>query len=373
MIDFAIIVPNLNQSHFLPTAFESLKCQQATFATAVMDGGSNDDFNAVVENYADVVTYSQSQKDAGQSSAINDGSAKIKGTYISWLNADDYYFPDTLAYVKSVFNRHPEVDIVYGDAIHVDPEGNFLSYFPPARDFDPAELTYNCFICQPACFMRSEAFYNVGGVNPDLHYTMDWDLWCRLSQQGYKFLYVNKPLAAVRYYPETKTLGGNYKRLLELYRIEKRYGNRLIKRSWLGSYYYGLSFKKRNFHEALFFFFFKGLYEFKQKIIANYRGIQNNDRFAYGFHRWKPIINKKCTIHFPFYNEKPWKELHLKFKPHKKLNPYRVIVNNTTPQIVYSGGNRIVAQLDKPAPNYSHILIENMIDEIWELVSFSVQ
>lgn len=371
MIDFAIIVPNFNQSHFLPTAFESLKCQQASFGVALMDGGSKDGFKRVVAQYDDLINYSRSHPDSGQSASINEGSKKIKGKYITWLNADDYYFPDTLEYVKSVFDRHPEVDIVYGDAIHVDPDGHFLSYFPPARDFDPVELTYNCFICQPACFMRSEAFYNVGGVNPDLYYTMDWDLWCRLYQQGYKFLYVSKPLAAVRYYPETKTLGGNYKRLRELYRIEKRYGNRLIKRSWLGSYYYGLRFKKRRLGESLFFYIFKGLYEAKQRI-KKISPISTSDDLLYGFKRWQPIIRKKCEIHFPWYHEKPWEKLHLEVKPFSCSDTYRLTVNEQSLQLQSASGNRLTAQLDQPAPLYSRITIENLADEYWELKSFYV-
>ena len=372
MSDFAVIIPNLNQSHFLSTAFESLKCQEASFSAAVMDGGSTDDFYDVVQRYSKLIAFHRSKIDSGQSAAINEGSEQVKGRYFAWLNADDYYFPDTLGYVKNVFNRHPAIDIVYGDAIHVDPDGNFLSYFPPARDFDPAELTYNCFICQPACFMRSEAFFGVGGVNPDLHYTMDWDLWCRLSQQGYKFLYVNKPLAAVRYYPETKTLGGNYKRLLELYRIEKQYGNRLIKRSWLGSYYYGLSFKKRRLGESIFFSIFKGLYEAKQWIRKISTTGTSSDDLLYGFKRWQPIVRKKCEIHFPWYHEKPWKILHLEVEPFHASDTYRLAVNEQSLQLHSASGNRLTGQLLQPAPLYSRLTIENVTDEYWELKSFDV-
>ena len=371
MFEFAIILPNLNQSHFLPTALESLKCQRASFGIAIMDGGSQDNFRKVVEKYSDIVTYFRSHRDSGQSAAINEGHHKIQGKYVTWLNADDYYFPYTLEYVQDIFDGHPDVDIIYGDAIHVDPDGKFISYFPPARSFDAHELTYNCFICQPACFMRSEAFDNVGGVNPDLHYTMDWDLWCRLSRAGYKFRYVNRPLAAVRYYPETKTLGGNYKRLRELYRIEKKYGRRWFKRSWLGSYYYGLHFKNKTYLESLFYYAFKGLYETKQHL-KKLRNTINDDDLIYGFHRWNSVVKNKCEIHFPWYQEKPWKILRLKLKPYQKLESYRLSVNTMDLQKVSWQGNYLTVELDEYAPNFACITIENLIDENWVLEAFSV-
>ncbi len=372
MNDFAIVIPNFNQSHFLPTAFESLKAQDASFSVAVVDGGSNDDLQKIIDQYADIITYFRSHPDDGQSAAINEGRKEIAGNYITWLNADDYYFPQTLAFVKKIFERHPDIDIIYGDAIHVDPDGNFISYFPPIRDFCHDELTHNCFICQPACFMRSEAFDNVRGVNPNLDYTMDWDLWCRLARQNHKFMYIPKPLAAVRYYPETKTVGGNYKRLLEIYRIEKKYGTRLIKWSWLGSYYYGLGFKNRNRYETLLYHALKCLH--RTKCFVEKRWGQNrNEDLLYGFQRWQAVIETKCEIHLPWFNPKPWQRLHLRMDPPASSNTYQIAVDG----IRYEGRNQenncLTVDLKAPAGNYACIAIESQNHRQWKLKAFKVQ
>jgi glycosyltransferase involved in cell wall biosynthesis len=336
-----------------------------------MDGGSEDNYETVVDKYAGIITCSRSHPDGGQSFAINEGSQIIEGQFITWLNADDYYFPFTLEYVKDIFEHHPDIDVVYGDAIHVDPDGNFLSYFPPARNFSQDELTYNCFICQPACFMRREAFIGVGGVNTNLHYTMDWDLWCRLSKDGYKFLYAKRPLAAVRYYPETKTLSGNYQRLRELYRIEKIYGDRLFKRSWLGSYYYGLTFKKRNYLESLCYYVGKGLYEAKQ-FLKKRSPNHHYDDLLYGFHRWEPVVKDKCEIHFPWYHERPWRTLHLKLKPSPAVDSYRLAINQIPLKTIISNGNILTVELDDDAPQCACITVENLTDKNWVLESFAV-
>jgi glycosyltransferase involved in cell wall biosynthesis len=51
MLTFAIVIPNFNQSHFLPFALESLRYQSAPFNLAIMDGGSTDNFNEVISKY----------------------------------------------------------------------------------------------------------------------------------------------------------------------------------------------------------------------------------------------------------------------------------------------------------------------------------
>jgi len=254
MLSFTVVIPNLNQSHFLETALTSLRYQAVPLELAVMDGGSTDNFSKVVEKYSDIITYLHSEQDEGQAAAIKEGKDITTGDIVAWLNADDYYFPGVLEMVAAQFNKNPEVDVVYGDAVHVSPEGFFLSYFPPIQEFNTNDLTRTCFICQPACFVRRSAYERIGGINADLVYTMDWDLWCRLSDAGAKFYYLPKTLAAVRYYPGTKTLSRNWKRYMEIWRIERKYGHKFFPRSLLGSYLFDLSLKKKTHLKNIFLF-----------------------------------------------------------------------------------------------------------------------
>jgi len=96
VLTFSIVIPNFNQSHFLPFALESLRYQSAPFRLAVMDGGSTDSFNEVVEEYSDIITYLRSAPDEGQAAAIRDGKDKVPDDVVAWLNADDYYYPGAL-------------------------------------------------------------------------------------------------------------------------------------------------------------------------------------------------------------------------------------------------------------------------------------
>ena len=371
MLSFAIVVPNLNQSHFLSTALESLRNQEAPLQIAIMDGGSKDNLKDVVHEYSDIITYVRSHPDQGQSAAINEGTWKIDGDIISWLNADDYLFPNALTHVQNAFKEFPDVDVVYCDAIHVTQSGQFLSYFPPIQHYDKGALVRNDYICQPACFYKREAFMEVSGVDPQLIYTMDWDLWCRFAAKGKKFQYIPKVLAAVRYYPETKTLSGGRKRFKEIYYIEKRYGDRLLNIAWLGAFWYGLSLKQnKTFSEWIFFLILNSFRKIKKEIIIRYASSVENTNL-YGFRRDEPVIEGKCVIHFPWYNN-PWKKLQITINPIELSGGIEIQVNDRECKIEKMMDGKIIAYLKEPAPNYSVIKMAHIEDKNWTLNSFEV-
>jgi len=370
MLTFAIVIPNLNQSHFLFTALESLRYQNVPFNLAIMDGGSTDNFRDVVNKYSDIITYLRSAPDEGQAAAIKEGKDKVPGDIVAWLNADDYYFPGALDKVASCFKKDPELDVVYGDAIHVTPEAFFLSYFPPIQEFNSKELTKNCFICQPSCFVRRSTYERVGGLNPNLNYTMDWNLWCRLSANGAKFRYLHRPLAAVRYYQGTKTLSRDKERFREIYRIEKKYGTRHLRLSFLGGYYYGLTFKaKKNFGESIFFVLFDILRKTKPKIDKVLGKERTRNDLIYGFHRWEPIVEGRCQIHIPWYDQRIWHRLRLKVEPNYGL--YRIALNRNRCEKMFYENGYLVAEVPELHTPYRQIDIECINKKQWKLLDFT--
>ncbi len=350
MPTFAIVIPNLNQSHFLPWALESLRYQSQPFNLALMDGGSTDHFHDVVRAYSDIITFLSSAPDAGQAAAIREGKKRVQGDIVSWLNADDYYFPGALDKVASLFEHDPDLDVVYGDAIHVTPEGFFLSYFPPIQAFNAEDLTRSCFICQPACFVRRSAYNAVGGIDPALHYTMDWDLWCRLSKSGAKFEYMPELLAAVRYYPGTKTLDRDWLRYKEIWRIERKYGRRPLPLSWAGFYRFDLSYKsRRTASERISLRILDRLRGFKKRLYHSQGLSKELNRPIYGFQRWEPVVEGRCTIHMPWYDRRDWKRLNLEVEPGDA--DYRVVLHSVYDQTLSAQRGRLcvdVPGLDGP-------------------------
>ena len=360
MPHFSIVIPNLNQSRFLPDALESLCHQNVDFELAVMDGGSSDGVDAVVEKYSHIINYFQSGPDGGQAQAIKDGLNRISGDIIAWLNADDYYFPGALNNVLDLFEKNPDVDVVYGDAIHVTSEGTFLSYFPAIEDFDPKKLPFSCFICQPACFVRRSAYDAVGGINSALKYAMDWDLWCRLTAHRSRFLRLHEVMAAVRYYPETKTLSGGKQRYLEIWKIGRKYGRQPLPVSWPAFYRFDLSFKKnRSVGENVALYLLEGARHIKKRIF------KKNQKTLYGFYPWQTRVDGRCLIQFPCYGDQLQNSLVLDVLPSNAA--FHVAIDAEPPGTVYSRAGKLTIDLPKVPGSCRRIGISCLDQRIWEI------
>jgi glycosyltransferase involved in cell wall biosynthesis len=226
---FNISIPVRGQSELLGVALASIAAQKVILQIAIMDASPDDAVQKVVKQHQLLpIAYIRHGADSGQAEAIGEGWQNLEGDILHWLNADDYLLPDSLVAVEHIFNEHPEIDVVYGDAIFETLDGGFLSYFPEISD-DPANLIAGCCICQPACFARRNIVEKIGGINTRLNFIMDWDLWTRLYLSGAKFFYLNRPLAAVRIHPGTKTATGGSSRLREIH-------NHLWKYAGLGTW-----------------------------------------------------------------------------------------------------------------------------------------
>lgn len=372
MTSFAITIPNLNQSHFLATALESIRRQTVPFEVALMDGGSTDGFPEVASRYTDIITYSRSGKDGGQSAAIKEGFEIGSGDIVAWLNADDYYFPDALKKVSDCFDSHPEVDVIYGDAVFVTPEGFFLSYYPSVKHCrDISEIYKACIICQPACFVRRRAYDEVGTINTSLVYTMDWDLWCRLAKKGAKFLYLPEVLAAVRYYEGTKTLSCSLRRYWEIYRIELLY-NHFIPFITIEFMDYDVMVLNkqtkstrafRHFYNKVYTPFKSTYHKVFQRQDVSYEGL------LYGFHRWDPIVEGTCKIHLPWYEKQFWRNLKLKAVPLDRN--YEITIDGKKLQPSSLAGD-ILIQPIPPSNGHAHeIGITRKGEESWRFCSLT--
>jgi glycosyltransferase involved in cell wall biosynthesis len=231
----SIVTPTRNMAQYLQTAICSVAYQDyANLEYLVVDGGNDAETPALIERHHGVVSRYVREQDDGQSNAINKGWKLSSGEIFAWLNADDYYYPEVVPRVVGLFHDHPEVDVIYGQAVFVDTDCQFIRYFTEVEAHDLDRLRAGAiYICQPTVFARRSALARVDFLKEDLHFGMDWDLWCRLAASGAKFHYERTLLAAVRTYPETKTFGGGWPRIRELVKIQASHAPAALPRSVL--------------------------------------------------------------------------------------------------------------------------------------------
>lgn len=213
----SIVTPSLNAAAYLEQALDSVFRQgYACIEYLVVDGGSRDGTLELLRRYEGRLSY-LSAPDRGPAEAINLGFRLTRGEIFAWLSADDYYLPGAVAAAVRQLAANPAAGVVYGEAEWVDESGRRLGDYPTGP-FDPRRLARECFIAQPAAFLRREAFQAAGGLDPRWPHTFDYDLWIRLAQR-FPFTYVRKRLAASRMHRRSITLGARRQVLEENIRL----------------------------------------------------------------------------------------------------------------------------------------------------------
>jgi GT2 family glycosyltransferase len=206
-----------------------------------MDGGSTDGSLDLIREYCDKHDFARyfSSKDEGQADALNKGFAMAQGSILGWLNGDDCLEPNALATVASHFDEENTTVLVYGRMILVDADGKPL-HTTKLEPYDPVLLLRKGnYVMQPSAFFRKDAFDAVGGLDKDLRYCMDYDLWLKLSKIGY-FKGIDVVLSRFRHHPTSKTCSKQRKFHLQHSKVARRHGAPIYCKNVKGSYLFAL-------------------------------------------------------------------------------------------------------------------------------------
>lgn len=222
----SIITPSYNQGRFIRETIESVLSQDyENIEYIVVDGLSADESLDIIKEYAGKLTLI-SEKDNGQSDAINKGFKIAHGDIVAWLNSDDVYEPHSASRAVEEFLKNDKLGLVYGDGYIIDADSNKLKVFEYTQEFDYWKLVnFWDYIMQPATFFRRETLQKVGYLDENLHYCMDWDLWIRLAAVS-EVKYIPELLACSREYGDTKTSTGGDKRLEEIIGLLQKYSRK---------------------------------------------------------------------------------------------------------------------------------------------------
>jgi len=243
----SIVTPVFNMARFLPETIESVLSQDyPRIEYIVVDGGSTDGTVDLLRRYEGRLRWI-SERDDGQADAVNKGFRLCSGEIFTFVNADDVYYPGAVSAAVRAFGEHPEVGVVYGDAQYTDEDGRVIRRYP-VEPYDYDLLGHLCYICQPASFLRSSVFAEAGMLNKDLHLTLDYDLWLRISDR-HPMLKIDRCLATSRMYAQNKTLSRQIETFREVIRITRQH-RRYVPLNWLYGYAGHLLDGKDNFFEV---------------------------------------------------------------------------------------------------------------------------
>ena len=188
-----------------------------------MDGGSTDGSVDVIERYADKLAWWVSEKDKGQTEAINKGFAMASGEILAWLNSDDTYQPSAISEAVAFLGEHPGVGMVYGDTNFIDEEGRVMGKFNAQQTSYQRLRRGGVYIPQPASFWRTDLWNAVGPLDPTFYFALDYDHWVRFAKAT-ELRYVPRLWANFRVYRDAKSFAADDRCWPEMLRVHRREG-----------------------------------------------------------------------------------------------------------------------------------------------------
>ncbi len=125
-LSISIVTPSFNQSDFLKLCLDSVSGQSRKASQhIILDPGSTDGTRELLREYGQKFANVELifEPDKGQADAISKGFALAQGDIVSWLNTDDgYSSPEVFEKIAGIFERHPDVDFVYGRGTFIAPD-----------------------------------------------------------------------------------------------------------------------------------------------------------------------------------------------------------------------------------------------------------
>lgn len=204
----SVVMPSYNQGQFLDASIRSLIEQDyADKELIFIDGGSTDETLEIFETYKDHFAHFVSEKDLGQSDALQKGFDRASGDVLTWLNTDDLLLPNALHQVRAEYEANPKIECVFGNVVWVDSDNQIMRCRKGGQVKPWLTKMGRLTPFGPSAFFKAEALRRVGGLNLDFHYSMDTELWWRFCLDGVKFSRLRDYTWAFRRYPESKTSG----------------------------------------------------------------------------------------------------------------------------------------------------------------------
>jgi hypothetical protein len=225
----SIVTPSFNQSKFIEETIRSVLLQSyPNLEYLILDGGSTDGAVDIIRKYEKHLTSWVSERDEGQSDAINKGLARCTGELMNWLNSDDLLLPGALAALAEAERNDSEAGVFVGAARRVDGKDRLIydRWNTVEEINNPLDWLRNNFI-QPAAYFRRRVWQEAGPIDVTLRYALDVDFWIRAAKVC-RFALVPQLLAVDRAQPAAKTTAEKPQMFGELAMVQARHGGLAI-------------------------------------------------------------------------------------------------------------------------------------------------
>lgn len=209
----SVITPVYNGVQFIEFCIKNVIEQNCPDVEhIIVDGGSTDGTIEIINKYAEQYRHIRwvSEKDKGQSDAMNKGIAMARGEILGFLNADDYYEPNVLCQIAEIFKTLPEPSLLVGNCKVLDDNGNVIWLNKPGKlrltDLLTGDESKYPFPVNPSAYFYHKSLHDkIGFYNVDEHFVMDLDFVLRAVRSAAEVRYVDEIWGNFCYTEGTKT------------------------------------------------------------------------------------------------------------------------------------------------------------------------
>ena len=213
---FSVIIPLFNKEKFIEATLKSVLNQTfIDFEILIINDGSTDNSATIIEGFDDPRIRYFLKENAGVSSARNDGIEKAQSNYISFIDADDYWYPDFLEEMFKIIQNYPQQK-VFSAAIEIETSKKVIpASYSIVRTNDCEIVNYftasskETVICTSCAVFHKSIFEETGNFDITVKSGQDTDLWIRLGM-NYPVVFSWKILARYIYDENSLSKNKNY-------------------------------------------------------------------------------------------------------------------------------------------------------------------
>ncbi len=187
MAKVSVVMSVFNQESYLPAAIESILNQSySDFEFIIVNDGSTDSSNEIINAYRDKRIVSIEQKNTGLPAALNLAISKAKGDFIARMDSDDIADPSRIKKQLEHLNQNPRIDLLGSSVRIINENDEFLGVedVPTSPEIINKCLNYRCVVYHPTFFLRKEVFNKVGGYRKEFIHAQDYDFLLRARSKN---------------------------------------------------------------------------------------------------------------------------------------------------------------------------------------------
>ncbi|MBX9592546.1 MAG: glycosyltransferase [Hyphomonadaceae bacterium] len=204
----SIVTPCFNMASHLGATIASVRANLGPDDEYfIVDGGSTDGSVDIIRAHADLLKGWVSEPDRSYADALAKGFDRATGDILCWINAGDLLLTGAFERVRAAI-AETDADMIFGDDFYIDEKGCVLRFSRGwVSDLRASMLFGGWTPLQDACFWRRELYIAAGGINPEVHYAADYDLFLRMAMRG-RTRYVPVAFSAFRRHAGQKSSAG---------------------------------------------------------------------------------------------------------------------------------------------------------------------